>query len=431
MIKKVGLISFITFISLNLTAQVSTLSLTLQQAKEYAIGHNRTMQNADLDVFKAEAVRWQAIASMLPQVNASYDYNNFMDYTTSFTIQGNTITNILPSQGTFALTAGIQVSGSQIVVAMLNTIAVEMSDISKKQTKQTTVSNTTQLYMSALAMEKTVQLLEANKANIDRVYQMTQNAVNAGVMEKTDADKIYIQVLNIENSMNSARRNLEVLHNSLKLFLGFDMNTQLVLTDDIDSLTDAETALSLIKTDFKPSDNYSYQLLQKNKELSKKQIALAAMGYSPSLTLGYRYSDVQYFGGRPMMSNSPPHLFSIGLSVPLFTSGRVQQSISEKVIEHKKTLNSALDAEEGLKMQDRQLKYNLSSAYESFQIQKQNSEVSQRVFDNISEKFKYGHASSLEVTQASTDMVSAQNGYIQALVNMVNAQIELRNLLNK
>ncbi|MDR3326987.1 MAG: TolC family protein [Prevotellaceae bacterium] len=427
MIKKVGLISFITFISLSLTAQVSTLDLTLQQAKEYALRHNRTMQNADLDVLKAEAVRWQTIASMLPQVNAAYDYNNFMDYVASFGGMQTT----LPNQGTFSITAGLQISGSQIVGAMLNTIAVKMSDISKKQTKQTTVSNTTQLYMSALAMERTVELLDANKTNINRIYQMTQNAVNAGVMEKTDADKIYIQVLNIENSMNSAKRNLEVLYNSLKLFLGVDMDTQLLLTDDIDNLTDAETALSLIRTDFKPSDNYSYQLLQKNKELSKKQIALAAMGYSPSLTLGYKYSDVQYFGGAPLMSNTPPHVFAIGVSVPLFTSGRVHQSIAEKVIEHKKTLNTTLDAEEGLKMQDRQLKYNLSSTYESFQIQKQNSEVSQRVFDNISEKFKYGRASSLEVTQASTDMVSAQNGYIQALVNMVNAQIELRNLLNK
>jgi len=66
-----------------------------------------------------------------------------------------------------------------------------------------------------------------------------------------------------------------------------------------------------------------------------------------------------------------------------------------------------------------------------FAIQTRNIEVSQRVFNNVSEKFHYGKASSLEVTQASTDFISAQNAYIQALVDMTNAQIALRNLLNK
>ncbi|MDR0830976.1 MAG: TolC family protein, partial [Prevotellaceae bacterium] len=116
---------------------------------------------------------------------------------------------------------------------------------------------------------------------------------------------------------------------------------------------------------------------------------------------------------------------------PLFTSGRVFEAIAEKKIDYAKTQNTFDDTENQLKIQNKQLRFNLNSAYENFQIQKKNIDVTNRVFNNVSEKFRYGKASSLEVTLASTDFITAQNSYIQALLDMVNAQVALRNLLNK
>ena len=52
-----------------------TMQLTLEQAQQYAIEHNYTLQNASLDVKKAEAAKWEALSSMLPQVNAQFDYS--------------------------------------------------------------------------------------------------------------------------------------------------------------------------------------------------------------------------------------------------------------------------------------------------------------------------------------------------------------------
>ena len=70
-------------------------------------------------------------------------------------------------------------------------------------------------------------------------------------------------------------------------------------------------------------------------------------------------------------------------------------------------------------------------AYEDFDTQKLNIDVSQRVFESTSNKFEYGHASSLELTNASMTLLTAQSDYVQAILNLVNAQIELKKLLNK
>ena len=67
----------------------------------------------------------------------------------------------------------------------------------------------------------------------------------------------------------------------------------------------------------------------------------------------------------------------------------------------------------------------------NYQIQKRNIDVTQRVFDNMAKKFEYGYASSLDVTNTSTNLISAQQNYIQALTSMVQAHVNLKNLLNK
>ncbi|MBR4971202.1 MAG: TolC family protein, partial [Paludibacteraceae bacterium] len=94
-------------------------------------------------------------------------------------------------------------------------------------------------------------------------------------------------------------------------------------------------------------------------------------------------------------------------------------------------INTLEQTEEGLMIQDKQLRFNLSSAYENYQIQSNNMEVMQNVFNSYSEKFKYGVASSMQVTTSSTELVNAQNDYVTSLLEMVNAHIELKILLNK
>ena len=53
------------------------------------------------------------------------------------------------------------------------------------------------------------------------------------------------------------------------------------------------------------------------------------------------------------------------------------------------------------------------------------------LFNSYGEKFKHGRASSMDVTNSSMSLNSAQSDYIKAVLEMVNANIELKKLLNK
>ena len=426
--KKILILMVTVLSSFSLVAQDSLhLSLSLKEAETYALEHNRTMQNASLDVKKAYAARWQTIASMLPQVSASLDYSNMCGY--QMAIMGQAIA--MPPSGTLAVTASVALSGSQVVGALLSNIAIEMSDISVKKTEQTITSNVANLYMSILAMEKTEGLLEQNLKNLEKLYQSTSNAVKVGVSEQTDADQISVQVSSMQSRINATKRSLEMLYNSLALQLGQGVDYKITLTQTLSDVMNVDVAMELLYAEFNLDQNYDYQLLQKNTELSKKQITMAAMDYVPTISAYYQYSGKEYFSDEPTMNMTAPNVVGVSLKVPIWSSGRRAASVSEKKIAYQTAQNKLVDTENALRVQDKQLRYNLSSAYENYQTQTKNLDVSQRVFDNISKKYEQGYASSTDVTNSSMSLLTAQSNYISAMLEMVNAHIDLKKLLNK
>lgn len=131
------------------------------------------------------------------------------------------------------------------------------------------------------------------------------------------------------------------------------------------------------------------------------------------------------------MNMTPPNMIAIKLSLPIFSSGKNLETFRKANLEYKKSLNTLDETERSLYIQHRQLRYNLTSAYEKLETQKKNIEVSQSVFDNISKKYEFGRASSIDVTNSTSSLIMAQSSYIQAALEFVNAQIELEKLLNR
>lgn len=420
-----------TACSLMLSAQepdTTRLILSLEEAQQVAMEHNRTLKNAAIDVQKAEATRWQTIASMLPQVSGALDYQNMCGYEMNF---GGMGAIAMPPSGTLGITAAVSLSGQQIVGAYLGTIAMRMSDITLKQTEQQIGNQVKSIYYSILAIERTVDLLDLNLKNMRTLYETTQRSVEVGVAEQTDADQLSVQVATMETSLNSTQRSLEMLYNSLRLQLGVEADRPITLSQTIDELINFDTALSLLSEEFMMDNNYNYQLLKENVKLSKQQVHMAEWAYGPTLTAAYQYSGKKYFSDEKTMNMTPPNAVSISLSIPIFSSGRNLTAVQEAKFDYKKQLNTLADTEESLRIQHSQLRYNLSSAYESFDTQKKNVEVSQRVLTNVSNKYEQGYASSLDVTNSGTNLITAQSSYVQALLELVTAQIELEELLNK
>lgn len=404
----------------------TTLNLSLDDAVLMAIERNRTLQNATLDIQKAEASRWQAIASMLPQVNGSLDYSNYMGYKMNFS--GMSIN--MPTVGSLGISAAVALSGAQVISSQIGTLSMKMADVSLKQSEQEITNQVKVLYYSALVANETVSLLEKNLESMMKLYTYSQKAVEVGVSEQVDADQIKVQVATMETSLSSSKRSLEMVYNSMRLYLNIDVNTEIYLTQTIDELMSVSKAMDLIGEEFILNNNYTYQLVSQSTKLSKLQMNMTGWNYGPSFSIAYQYSARKYFGDEGF-NMTPPNMLMMTLSIPIFSSGVKYNALRSAKLAYKQQQNTLADTEMSLKIQHRQLKYNLTSALERFETQKENVEVTQRVFDNIGRKYEYGMSSSLDVTNSGTNLIAAQSSYVQALLEFVNAQIELEKLLNR
>ena len=426
-ISLITLLSCASMMAQEAVSKDSSLVVSLDEAKQYAVEHNRTVQNAGLSVKQAEAARWQSIASMLPQVSGSLGYTNMCGY--EMKLAGMPVP--MNPTGELGIKATMTISGQQIVGSLISDLAKDMQDVAKAKTIQVIEANVTNVYVNILATQETVELLRKNMVNLETLYEMTENAVKVGSAEQIDADQLSVQVASMESAINTTDRTIEVLKSSLQLLLGVDASTEIVLSNKLDDILNVDEAMKLLSSELVLEENYDYALSKQQAELAKKQVTLKAMEYVPSITGFYQYSGKTYFGEAEGMNMTPPNTVGVTVSVPIWSSGVRAAGVTEKKLAYQAAQNTLADTEDQLRVSDRQYRYDLVSAYDNYQIQKRNIEVTQRVFENMSKKFEYGYASSLDVTNTSTNLITAQQNYIQALTSMVNAHINLKNLLNK
>ena len=410
-------------------AAPKVLSLNLQEAQDYAIQQNRSLKNASLAVQEAYAARWQTIAAMLPQLDGSYSYSNYLGYSASLSMMGNSVKIDMPNVGAFGVTASMGINGQGIVGVLLNNIAIDMKKLSLEKSESELRGNVMGSYVSVLALQSITNLLDSSLLNIEGLEQMTRYAVEAGAAEQTAADQIRVRVNALKTSINNQKFSIELATNSLKVLLDVPVETELVLTESLETLLSPERVISLLGENFAIENNLNYQLLQKQVDLAKKNVHMAGWAYGPTLSVGYNYTDQHYYGEGGMRM-TPPNTVQLSVRMPLWSSGKRAAGVVEKKIALEEAKNTLSETTDNLAIQYRQLCFSLTNAYETYLNEKENLEVSKRVFASATNKFKYGASSNLELTNASNDLINVQSSYIQSILSLVNAQVELEKFLN-
>lgn len=405
-------------------AQETEMDLSLEQARTFALQHNRDLMNASLEVKKAHAQRWQTIAQMLPQASMSLDYQNMCGFQMAF---GPGMAMKMDPTGTIGINVNIAINGQMVVGALLNNLAIDMQEINRKKQEINLTIDVENTYLTALAMNKTIHLLDSSKMNLEQLLKVTQGAVDAGAAEQTDADQISVQLATLENTIKSTKRNIDVIYSSLAFTIGAGPDVMLVLTDKLEDVLNVDDVVTLLNSNFDVRRNSDYQMAEKNLTMAKRNVVMAEMAYVPTLSAYYSYSAKKYFG--ESFNMTPPNAVGVSLAVPLWSSGNRAAAITEKKLDRREAQNTLDNTRDQLEIGYRQMRFSLINAYENFDIQSRNIDVMQRVMNSTSNKYRYGAASSFDLTNASTNLLTAHSNYIQAIITLLDAQKSLKQLL--
>jgi outer membrane protein TolC len=198
----------------------------------------------------------------------------------------------------------------------------------------------------------------------------------------------------------------------------------------LEDFLSAEAVLKLLGYDFALENNLNYQLLEKNVELAKKNVHMAGWAYGPTVSLALQSSRRDYGDSEGFTMMQSPHTVAFSVSMPLWSSGKRAAGVVEKKIALEEARNTFAETANNLGIQNEQLRYNLQNGYETYMNEKDNMAVTQRVFESTTNKFNQGAASNLDLVNASNDLITAQSSYVQAVLTLVNAQVELEKFLN-
>ncbi len=411
------------------------LSLTVDQAVEYALDNNRNVSSARYDLLASEKAVWEALAAGLPSVEGSASLSNNLAIMTRIIDFGGT-----PTPFKFGTTydASIGVSASMLVYnapwfvgIQTAKLAATLASQGLTQTTIETKENVINVYYLILTLKETVNVIDQNLENLNSILTSTRAMYSVGMAEATDVDQMQSSVSMLENSRSSMLRSLEVNYNMLRFLLGVSIGTEITLTEPLEKILEQINVDAIIAEEFNMEDNISYRLIESQVMMSELSLKSAKATTLPSLAgtiyynrtgMGDEIAHMQYF---------PYSAVAFQVQVPIFASGLRSAKINRAKINLDKAQNTKSMMSEQLLLQEKQLRYNLLSANEQFKSQKANIEIAGRVLKSFENKYNQGMASSLDLTQANNNYLTSQNNYISALMNLLQTKVSFDKLMNK
>lgn len=415
------------------------MRLTLAEAQDYALMNNKMILAAKSDVLASRAAVWETISSALPQVNATGSIADNLKLMTTllpgefFNMPGEKIPVTFGSQfnSSASMQATLLLFNAPLYIGIETTkLARRLSEENLEKSELNTRESVASAYYLILVSEESLRILEQNIGNLNETLNSTRAMYAAGMAEETDVDQMTSNVRMVENSRSSLERTIELNYNLLRFQLGVESDTKIVLSETLDSMIEQVDVDAILSNDFDHTQNVDYRMIAGQERMSELALKSQKASILPTLSGYYNYgtngmgdelTDLRWF------QNS---VAGFQLSLPIIASGQRYAKIKKAQYNLEKARNTREMIEDQLLIQEKQLRYNLINANMQYKSQKENVEVSERVYNSTRNKFRQGMASSLELTQANSQYLQAENNYVSALMNLLQTKLALDKLLN-
>jgi outer membrane protein len=420
-------------------SQKSDLKLSLKEAQEYAIQNNKMMITSRMDVEASKVAVWEIISNALPQVSAAGTFTDNLKLMTTllpgdfFGKPGEKVPVTFGSQfnSGASVQANLLLFNAPLYIGIETTkLANKLSEKNLAKTELDTRESVTTAYYFILVSERSLEILNGNIANLNETLKSTRSMYSAGMAESTDVDQMVANVTMVENTRSSMQRSIELNYNLLRFQLGVAADTKIVLSESLDDFVTGINVEALLSQQFDKKQNLNYMLIEGQEQMSALNLKSQKASVLPTLAGFYSYG-VNGMGDKvktqQWFQNS---MTGLQLSIPIFASGQRYSQIKKAQINLEKARTTKEMVSEQLLLQEKQLRYNLVNANLQYKSQKDNVDVSKRVYASMENKYKQGMASSLELTQANTFYLQAENNYVSALMNLLQTKLALDKLLN-
>lgn len=438
--------------------QGKTFTFNLQECLEYAYQNNDSLKNAQLDIESAKYKVKETIGIGLPQISGTATFQDyikvpqipfpnfeylFQDILYRQNVQNTSGSRVDPPSGNPTSLLGFQqkynanyainanqllFNGTYLVGLKASKTFKELSEKNFNRTKISTTVAVTKAYYQVLVSNEQLELLDANLSQLQQQLKETTELNKQGFVEKIDLDRLQVVVNNLKTTRENTSNLLVLATQLLKFQMGMPVTDGLAVKDKIEDISlDLTSAIAVDTTAYK--NRVEYSLLETQARLNNLDLqrlrsqalpSLAAFGSAGNAYQSSSFSDL-------FKMNLPSVFIGLQLNVPIFSGFQRTYQVKQARVALQKTNNILNMAKNGFLLQQEQARITYQNSLKSLNNQKANMDLAREVLRVSRIKYKEGVGSSIEVTQAQTELETAENNYIQALYNALVSKVDLDN----
>jgi outer membrane protein TolC len=263
-----------------------------------------------------------------------------------------------------------------------------------------------------------LSFIAGNITYADQILKNMDLMVAQGMLVQTEADKIRINRLNLENTAANLQATKSQLEELLKILIGVDPKTAIALQDD-------QMVQQSLLVDKNAANLFAVQLLEQQKLMAQEEAKGIKMGYLPNVNL---YGIYQY-----NYNMNPETDFRTGID-GAFVGLRVDWNLFDGFDKHHKAAVNALKQEQlemqtalvqqQLQLQIDQNKRLIDVKVNSLELAKEQLKLAEAVHQHANLKFTEGLIGTNDLLQAQTGLEQAQTNVVAAYVALRQAELE-------
>ncbi|CAM1346017.1 TolC family protein [Tenacibaculum crassostreae] len=435
--KKPLLLFCLFFLVIKGMSQEKQMSLSLQEAINYAVKNSYENKVSLNNIEAAKKKKWETTTIGLPQINGKVDYQNNLKQlfdAVDFNNDG------FPDFGAkHSVNAGVTLSqllfdGSYLVGLQSAKTYLKISEQAKEKTELATREAIVNAYGNVLVAEKSIEILERNKAVLEKNLNEVQKTYENGLTELENVEQLQITLGNVENNLRNSARLKEIAYQMLNVSLGNSIDTELTLTSNLDSLVVDNTDLSLLSSQFDLDNHIDFRIAQNDRESKRLLMRLEQSKALPSLSAFVNYNAVANSNSFSFFETSQKwvntSVLGVSLNVPIFSSFGRKSRTNQAKIELENADIRLKEAEQKLNLQVAAAKSEYQLGIENYETAKQNLALAERIEKKQQIKFFEGISSSFDLLQAQNQLYTQQNNYVQSMLNVIAKKAQLENALN-
>ena len=281
----------------------SGIRLTLEEAQSLAATRAYNVRYAAFDTQEAASSTREIIASGFPQVSGTVEYNRYIDIPTQ--VSSDDVFGF-PDYLTTFLGGVAQATGVPLDAPPTDPNAIQEFQFGASQTMTAGITATQLIfspsyfvgiqaakayasgmaaaesksiadarraagegYAAALAAQENVAILMAAEALAEDALKQTRALVQEGLAESTDADQLDLALSEMAQQRATAESMASVALDALKFTVGMPVETNVILADSFETLSNAFDGATVLGTPFDANRLPEIQSQAKNLELSE------------------------------------------------------------------------------------------------------------------------------------------------------------------